>query len=186
MKTFKKLKLLAILIGLGIIYSGCCSLFPNLPKCEQDREFTPPSITRLCPSHIGGNRDFAGHGPDVQATASLELRNSRTEIWVKLYLHAKETRSDWTEAEGTWNRKLWTVDPGYTISRIVSDQSSNASYRDVDHDLDRPSVVGGNLVDKFEIMGDTSGNDVGNCTSDDVYMNVYFNKVEVKVKRITP
>jgi hypothetical protein len=37
-------------------------------------------------------------------------------------------------------------------------------------------------VEIFEIMGDTGGNDVGNCTSDDVYMNVYFNEIRGKMQ----
>ena len=34
----------------------------------------------------------------------------------------------------------------------------------------------------FEIMGDTGGNDVGNCTAGDVYMNVYSNEMRGKLQ----
>jgi hypothetical protein len=179
-----------------VVLSGCCDVFPGLPWCPDPidpidpepvihtRTFNPAPITRLCPTHVGGDREFRGHGPDVEARASLERRNSNTEIWVNLYLHAKETRADWTEARGSWSRHLWTVPSGETIINIISHQSSSAYYRDTDHDLDRPSVTGGNLVRRFEIMGDTGGNDVGNCTADDVYMSVTFNQVRVKTKEI--
>jgi hypothetical protein len=184
MKTTKKLFCFMLLLGIVSFVSGCCSTFPMLPWCQplvEDFSFTPTSITRLCPTHIGGDREFDGHGPDVTARATLSKRNDNKEVWVTLYLHAKETRSDWTEAEGTWERKLWTAPAGKKIISFETDISSEANYRDTDHALDKPSVQGG-LVEIFEIMGDTGGNDVGNCTSDDVYMNVYFNEIRGKMQ----
>ena len=145
-------------------------------------EFVPDAITRLCPDHRGGDREFDGHGPNVTAHADLEIKLN-TELWVKLYLHVKETRDDWTEAEQTWDRLLWTAPSGYVIAGVASDMDSNAFYEDTNHELDRPAVRGGDLVRQFEIIGDTGGNDVSNCTDDDVYMNVYFNKVTVLVQR---
>jgi len=194
MKTSKGVCIISGLSFCLIVLSGCCELFPSLPWCKEPPPPSPPPpppptfvfipapITRLCPAHVGGDRDFKGHGPDVTAKASLDIKNSDKEIWVSLYLHAKETKSNWTEALGTWQQHLWTVPSGYTIDMIVSDKSSNASYRDTNHGLDHPAVQGGSLVSKFEIMGDTWGNDVGNCTTGDVYMNVYFNPVTVKAK----
>lgn len=191
MKSAKNVYVGLVVMLCLLILSGCCEYFPWLPWCQEDpipetrtEKFTPQAITRLCPTHIGGDREFDGHGPDVTARASLDVRSSNTEIWVTLYLHAKETRDDWTEAEGNWERHLWTAPPGYSILNILTHQSSNANYRDTDHDLDRPSVQGGNLVSRFEIMGDTGGNDVGNCTGDDVYMNVYFNEVQVRIQEL--
>lgn len=172
-----------------LIVTGCCP--GPWPWCKNGDEdvikefrFAPASITRLCPNHIGGDREFSGNGPDVTARVSLDTRNSETEIWATLYLHAKETKSNWTEAEGTWQRKLWTAEPGYKIVSIDSDRSSEAHYTDTDHSLDKPSPTGGTLVSAFEIMGDTGGNDVGNCTADDVYMNVYFNEIFGKMQKL--
>jgi hypothetical protein len=34
-------------------------------------------------------------------------------------------------------------------------------------------------VQRFEILGDTGGNDIGNCTLDDVYVKVFFNQIQV-------
>ncbi len=192
MWTLKKIYFVSMIFIVPLLINSCCpGPWPRcntkpVPPDEEKRNFTPESITRQCPTHIGGDREFKGHGPDVTVRATLSIRNSNTEVWVNLYLHAKETRSDWTEAEGSWDKKLWTVDSGFKIKRIESDISSNASYRDTDHDLDRPSVRGGSLVDRFEVMGDTGGNDVGNCTDDDVYLNVYFNRIDVIIQPITP
>lgn len=147
-------------------------------------EFVPDAITRLCPDHRGGDREFEGHGPNVTANANLEIRLN-TELWVKLYLHVKETRADWTEAEQTWDRQIWSAPSGYVILGVASDLDSNTFYEDSNHELDRPAVRGGDLVRQFEILGDTGGDDVSHCTDDDVYMNVYFNKVSVVVQRVT-
>lgn len=180
MKNTKTILQNVLLIGVLSLLAGCCSVVP-WPWCLEDFAFTPASITRLAPTHIGGDREFKGHGPDVVGRASLEIRNE-TEIWVVAYLHAKETQSDWTEAEGEWERKLWTAPVGKKIVKIASDKSSETNYRDTDHELDRPSVRGGDLVKTFEIMGDTGGDDVGNNTADDVYMNLYFNEIRGKMK----
>lgn len=146
--------------------------------------FTPGPYTRLCPSHIGGDREFAGHGPNVTASAQLRIVDEKR-IFVDLHLHEKETRSDWTECLGNWTYLVYTAPGNWQIQSILTDISSTTSYRDTDHDLDRPPVSGGRLVSIFEIMGDTGGNDVGNCTDDDAYLNVYFNEVRVKICRDT-
>lgn len=146
----------------------------------REESFTPGPYTRLCPTHINGDREYKGHGPDVEASAKLRIVNEK-EIYVDLYLHQKETRSNWTECLGNWSYLIFTVPTNWKIKNIITDVSSTTSYRDTDHDLDRPTVSGGNLVNRFEIMGDTGGNDVGNCTSDDAYMNVYFNEVRIRI-----
>jgi hypothetical protein len=142
---------------------------------------SPKSMTRLCPDHIGGDREFNGHGPNVNCWAKLEIRNQR-QVWVKVYLHAKETKSDWSECEGSWEKLLYECEPDWTIRRILTDMTSEASYTDTDHSLDAPSVDGGYLVRRFEVMGDTDDKDIGNCTDDDVYMNVYFNEVRIEIQ----
>ena len=140
------------IVGTAAMLGGCCAWFPTLPWCDTDPEstpfaFTPSSITRQCPTHIGGDREFAGHGPNVDLiSAEIETRNGDQEIWAILKLHAKETQSDWTEAEGDWDHRLWTAPSGQKVNSIDTDLESNANYVDTDHDLDRPTVRGGTLV----------------------------------------
>ena len=144
-------------------------------------EFQPNNIIRKCPSHVEGDRDFKGHGPNVSAWAQLRVVDNQS-VYVDYYIRARETRQDWTTAEGQWSDLLWTAPNGNTIMRITSAIRSETSYRDTDHELDVPAVNGGNLVRRFEIMGDTGGNDVGNCTDDDVYLNIYFNEVQIEIQ----
>ena len=158
--------------------------FIVVDRSTRSVSFRPDAIRRLCPTHIGGDRDFNGHGPEVSASVRLRIENSR-EIWVQLDLNARETRPDHTEAEGRWaDRLLFTAPAGEIIRSIDSDMRSDANYTDTDHDVDAPSVQGGNLASRFLIRGDTGGNDVGNCTDDDVYMTVEFNEVRVTLERL--
>jgi hypothetical protein len=172
----KKEIMFLFLAATGLIFTGCFHHVPP-PPSNVVYNFQPSSILRLCPDHVRGDREFKGHGPNVKTTATLERRSSDTEIWVKLTLFAEETKSDWTTGSGNWDKLLWTTPAGTKIVSINSDMTSQASYIDTDHSLDVPAVSGGNLVSKFEIMGDTSGKDVGNCTTDDVYLNVHFNPI---------
>lgn len=70
------------------------------------------------------------------------------------------------------------------IAQILSDTSSTASYVDSNHQLDIPPPTGG-AVREFQINGDTSGNDVGNCTRDDMYVNIYFNPTQLQLRLST-
>lgn len=148
-------------------------------KCKEI-SFKPGPYLRLCPNHINGDREFNGNGPDVEANAELRIDDAR-KIYVDLFLHEKETKHDWTECQGDWTKLIYTAPNGWEIKSIKTDMISTTSYRDTDHSLDVPVVSGGDLVKRFEIIGDTHGLDVGNCTSGDAYMNVYFNDVRVEI-----
>lgn len=157
---------------------------PLWSQTKSVQNISIPAKTRLCPPRAGsGDREFSGHGPKVQATANVSMVGL-TKIRLTLTLHAIETKSDWTEARGSWTYDVYTVPSGYKITRIVSSAVSEANYTDSNHSLDRPAVTRGTLVNRFEIMGDTGGNDVGNCTTDDVYMNVYFNTMQVEIQKL--
>ena len=79
MKTRTKLTGFAICLGLVFVLSGCCpGPWPWCPPTEPEPfRFTPAAITRLCPTHIGGDREFDGHGPDVEAKADIQIRNAK-------------------------------------------------------------------------------------------------------------
>src|SRR5690349_20662904 len=60
------------------------------------------SFNRLCPQLIGGDDEFNGNGPDVDAQVTLRRGPgpaSNDSVLLDVYLHAIETRSDWTEGE---------------------------------------------------------------------------------------
>lgn len=159
-----------------------------------EKTFTISKKTRLCPTDTRrGDREFKGHGPKVTGEARL-VKVGKTRLNVKLDLYAVETKSDWTEARGTWTYGAYTAPSGYYIKSIEPNKSySKGFYIDKDHSLDKLTQTGGTegsykitngkLVKQFDFMGDTGGNDIGNCTTGDVYMNVHFNSVKVTIQK---
>src|SRR5688572_21610239 len=154
------------------------NIIQPLPQ-ETSDAFTPPPSEKFCPDRIAGDREFNGNGPDVSASAVLFTKNE-SELWVRISLHVIETKSDWSEAAGDWEYALWSGPIGATITDYAPTAPSTAEYRDDNHQPDRPSVSGSGLVQRFEINGDTEDDDIGNCTNDDVYIQVHFGEIQVK------
>ena len=161
------------------------AVIPNPPIIHS---FVPFDIKEICPDHIGGDREFGGHGPNSNMRAELEIIG--LEIYVKVRFHVKETQSDWTEALFEGKFKVWptTANPAptnhYEILSILSPTVSTASYTDTDHSADYPPVVGG-LVHQFRCIGDTGGNDVRNCNGDDdVNLTIKFNAITIELKEL--
>ncbi|MEO0971163.1 MAG: hypothetical protein AAFX80_23340 [Cyanobacteria bacterium J06639_18] len=84
---------------------------------------------QLAPSKLlGGDREFDGHGPHVESNVRLRIGDSGKSLYADIYIHAKETQSDWSETEGRWTRKVWEAPRGKRISRIVSDKFSETRF----------------------------------------------------------
>ncbi|KYC38728.1 hypothetical protein WA1_36790 [Scytonema hofmannii PCC 7110] len=84
---------------------------------------------QLAPSRVlGGDREFDGHGPAVKSNVRLRIGDGGQSLYADIYLHAKETQSDWSETEGRWTRKVWQAPRGRRITRIVSDKLSETSF----------------------------------------------------------
>ena len=81
------------------------------------------------PPRVGGDREFNGHGPRVEVSATLFVRNSN-ELWASVFMHAKETTHDWTEAEGTAEFLMFRVPQFTRINRSMSDVHSFHGYTD--------------------------------------------------------
>jgi len=148
---------------------------------------TPRSIN-LCPHQVGGgDREFDGNGPSVTASAVFKTVRGRTtrdgvsqQLVVEVNFRVKETKSDWSEARGSRTSFVHSVPSGGSI-RVLSDRRSSWEYVDVNHAADTKFLASTELVRRFEAKGDTSGNDIGNCTGDDSYLKVDFNPVEIEV-----
>jgi hypothetical protein len=156
------LPLLGALVCLLLVVGTSQAAWVNLPGI---------AFTRLCPSHYRGDREYAGHGPQVTVTA--DLSTSGEVLSLDLYMDQSETRSDWSAAFLGRNYFLYGVQSGQVIRFIWNATHSEVTYVDTDHALDR-FFPADTLVQEFAIMGDTSGNDIGNCTADDAYLSVYL------------
>jgi hypothetical protein len=129
---------------------------------------------KLIPPKVGGDAEFAGHGPNVRVTTRLTMRNGR-ELWATVTMHAKETKRDYTEVNGSADFLMYRHPAA--ILRIVSDTYSEASYTDTDHEDDVIPVGAGELVREFVCVGDTKGKEAGSRTG----VSVYFNPVTIEV-----
>lgn len=170
-------------------------------KPDSTVKYVPVTIGPYCPKKLlGGDREFGGHGPEIWAWVKLRIVN-KTTIYADLYMHARETQSDWSETEGTWSKLLYTVPSGYTIEGITSGMYSEVHY------TSRPGVnafspaglvqaLGGargtevpfkddGLVMRWNIVGDTGGADISDDDNpnDDTQVAVQLNPLQIKVRR---
>ena len=139
---------------------------------------TSSQISNFVPPHTRGDREFAGHGPKVYV--STQLINQGTYLEANVYMKAEETKSDWTTASGSKKYRIYNVESGWRIKRIITDTFSSASYTDNDHGVDTLSLGSADLVNQFLVVGDTSGNDAGT----DTRVSVNFNTITVELEKI--
>lgn len=147
----------------------------------QTKTYSIPSQTysKFIPSHTAGDRDYAGHGPDVSLKASLELivnASGGTTGRVRLAMEAVETVSDSTTASGIRYSGLFVTDAGYRVERIMDSTGRNVVlqdqkyYRDTDHadDLLGPGYITStyftSFVSRYVVTGDTAGDEAGTRT----------------------
>lgn len=144
---------------------------PTTPVCrEQTAEYVRNTYLSFTPPHTGtGDREYAGHGPEVWATARWVLQGNQ--VSVRLWMKARETRSDWTTAEGVRVEPYYTAPPGWRIERVVGEVESSAHYVDTDHNLDRVGGGPSGPVKEFVFRGDRRGDDAGTYTGVDVFFN---------------
>ncbi|WP_375766861.1 hypothetical protein NR798_34965 [Archangium gephyra] len=130
-----------------------------------------------------GDADFSGHGPEVNAR--VRLINNGTSVSAELFMSAKETRADWSQAQGSRTEQLYVPDPGWRVTdmRVPSSggeacppQSTCFSYTDTTLTPDIFSA-GSGPVQRFEFIGDTSGTEVGTRTG----MHVTFNPLRFEL-----
>ncbi|HNQ23535.1 MAG TPA: hypothetical protein PKK06_10615 [Phycisphaerae bacterium] len=134
--------------------------------------FLAPTPFWLVP-HTGGDREFKGHGPNVEVDAWLEIRGER-ELWLRVNFDALETQHDWTHASGETSYQVYTH--SRPIVAIVSDTSSHVEYQDHtgswgNTESDVHYLQEGELVHFFSIVADTSGDDAGVDTGVSVTLN---------------
>ena len=164
--------------------------------------YIPSTVGPYCPKILlGGDRDFDGHGPEIWSWINLSIVDKKY-IVAEVYMHARETVSDWSETEGTWKKTLYTAPAGYELVEIVSGKHSEVHY------ISTPGMpsftprglitaLGGQkgndvpfkddgLVTRWNVVGDTGGADISdddNC-NDDTQVAVQLNPLKIKLSRI--
>jgi hypothetical protein len=181
----------------GIISPGQLKITPDTTI-----QYIPSTIGPYCPKKLlGGDRDFGGHGPEIWATVSLRIVNGSS-VFADVYMHARETESDWSETEGNWSKLIYTAPAGYSITGITTGKNSEVHY------ISKPganafspagvlqAMTGGargndipfkddGLVARWNIVGDTSGDDIStddNC-NDDTQLAIQLNTMKIKLHK---
>ena len=153
--------------SIGIIQST-----PDI--CETTYHTFQPASVSFMPPLVRGDREFDGNGPIVNS--SVNLINTGKELIARVYMNARETKSDYTTGSGTKDFVIFTADPDKTIEAIVTPAAASYSYIDNNHNMDE--FTGSGPVRKFKFMGDGSGDDVGFHTR----VEIDFNNVRVQLK----
>lgn len=200
----KKLMLFLFLSITTIVSTAQGGKTSEMKYIDSMVRFVPPTVGPYCPKKLmGGDREFGGHGPEIWAWVKLRIDNKRY-LYADIYMHARETVSDWSETEGTWAKLLYTAPAGYEIAELPATKYSEVHY------ISKPGVsafspaglvqaIGGakgtdvpfkddGLVARWNIVGDTGGTDISdddNC-NDDTQVAVQMNPLQIKLKRGVP
>lgn len=156
--------------------SSVAVIQPTTPVCASKPQAVAAStIGPFIPRKIGqGDADFDGHGPDVATDVALTVTPQA--LTAKVHMHAKETRSDWTEAEGWQTYQLFAPEPGWKIEQVEGKTSSFHRYVDATVDREDSFDMGpGELVRRFVYVGDTGGDEAGTKTG----VRVTFNDIHL-------
>jgi hypothetical protein len=130
-----------------------------------------------------GDAEFDGNGPDIVVSVSLAISSQR--VAARVFMDARETKADWTEVEGWQDYTLYQAESGWKIDHVNRSTSSSVHYLQPSSKKSGPPVVHEiamgptDLVDRYEIIGDTHGNDVG-LTS----VSLRFNPIAVTLTQV--
>lgn len=161
-------------------------LQPKLPLCQTLlKDVVPTGLPKFIPPWTGvGDREYQGHGPKVTAMFDLNISGT-TSATLKgtLYIDAKETQSNFTEAQGQISYPLWNADPGWAIDSFVTPTHSEINYTDTTTGdpgsaADDKFLGGNGPVSNWLCSGDTSGDDAGVKTGCTVET---FNLIRIKL-----
>lgn len=148
---------------------------PATPICKTRVANAAIGTITYMPPHTHGDRDFYGHGPKVDASVRLIRKPDGSGVTVRLHMKARETKKDWTTAEGTSEFPFYTPPQGWKVESIEGPTFFHHSYTDNDHTEDVFNFGGGGLVKRITYRGDHKGKDAGVHTQ----MEVAFNPVRI-------
>ena len=155
--------------------SSMAVIQPATPVCESKLVRIPSGKVTFMPRRTRGDGDFGGHGPKVNVTVTLT--SDPQALSARVYIKAKETKDDWTTAEGSQVFPLFSPDPGWRIDRVVGSLSASHSYTDGNHAVDSFNLGSGGPVRRLEFVGDTDGDEAGTRTK----VEVTFNELRVEL-----
>src|SRR5882757_3049371 len=130
-----------------------------------------------------GDAEFDGHGPNIVISVALAISSQR--VAARVFMDAMETEADWTEVEGWQDYTLYQAENGWTIDHVDRSTSSSTHYLQPNFRKKGPPVVHeistgpSDLVESYQIIGDTHGNDVGRTS-----VSLRFNPIAVTLTQV--
>jgi hypothetical protein len=145
-----------------------------LPEiCETEFKEIAFATSFIPPKSGTGDNEFDGHGPNI--ICRVNLINYHDRVAARIYMSARETKSDFTSVAGTFETDIYFADPGKTIEKIVS--STDATWNYIDTNVETDLFNGNGCVKSFKFLGDTPGDDVGETN-----VSVVFNNIRLQLK----
>ncbi|HEY9135345.1 MAG TPA: hypothetical protein VIM85_06095 [Pseudomonadales bacterium] len=159
------------------LLSSIAVIQPSTPICKS-KEVSYNRNTKLTytPPHTRGDKEYDGHGPNIWS--KVEWLNRTSRIDVSTYMKAKETKSDWTTAEGSKTITYYTPPAGWRIKRIIGSTLTTDQFQDYDHAENSRGMGPGGPVKTFIYRGDHKGSEAGSYTG----MDVFFNPLQVELE----
>lgn len=172
----------------------------NQVSGETTKTFRIPAEGMLCPLLVRGDREFGGHGPEVNCNVTLRIADGGEGVDAIIEMIAKETGGGDTEARGVWTRRVYNAPGGTRVVKINGDEKSNAYFvsggagsefgicnEGLVYSSDKGQIrLTGSLIRSITMVGDTGGPDVtanpNDCRCDTKISKIVFNPVAVTVK----
>ncbi len=134
-------------------------------QCPTTKVFSYGSRTRTYmppKSNPHGDADYGGNGPSVTVIATVYFTKSY--VHLRVYMRARETKQDWTEASGTHVFELQAAPSKCVITGIKLGGPHNQAkltYTDNNHAPDTFKFSSASAIDTMTVVGDTNGPDAG-------------------------
>jgi hypothetical protein len=170
------------------------NILPLTAATRPDITFTTPAIGSLCPNRlIAGDREFAGHGPEVKGDALLRIKEGGLGLELIVNFTAKETTGDWSEVKGFWRipvgpsapagqQYLRINSPTYSsFNQVLSGGGRFEPFEGCDGGEHTITTTGG-LINRLTVVGDTGGGDISNdadCNCDTRITGILLNAINV-------
>lgn len=155
------------------------------PDVCTTRDFSTESTSiQVIPAHVGsGDKEFHGDGPCIQARARVYTAQNGTQlrgnVWVDMWECPDDMdfiSGDHTEGIGEGDRVLFTAEHDEEIIEIRTPMSAQLAF--IGEGTDPQSKTDSGLVLRWNILGDTRGDDVGES-----YVTVTFNSVHLVLRK---
>lgn len=124
------------------------------------------------PQWVGGDRDFHGNGPGIEVRASLVVGSvegsggHQGTLSVKIFMDARETKADWTQATGEAVKEIYRAPAGWFVTRPLPLVDRDTKwFHDTDWGQDDLSPGrSDSFVAEYHINGDRQGDEAGTWT----------------------